>query len=142
MKNIVFLVFLLSFSISFSQKSVFDTTPYDGFEKVGVDNNDNQYSYKVESSNNDYTTWNIWFKVKLAPTKTKKGKKIKFQKNGFTLSYIVINCSSGKYDTLENYSYDNNGNNVGKMVINEFEQRIIPNTSLYKISSYLCSLNN
>ncbi|MFP5436402.1 MAG: hypothetical protein ACLGH8_01280 [Bacteroidia bacterium] len=136
-----YLLLLLFTSLSYSQDSIFDTSPLvtDEFVYVSTVKNVDFY-YKIESSVSEFQIINIWLKTvnKDKPYKGKKGKLI-YPKQYYTITYMTIYCGTNTYSQDNYITYNENGDIVSSGNKNIFNNKIFPNTIAENIKNKLCN---
>lgn len=126
-----FLLLLISF-ISYSQSSddfIYVTT--------SVDKND----FYVLLEKNDDNTKEFWLKS-VNPTKYVKGKNGKrvLTGGGYSLEYIIMDCSDKTYSTSNMVSYQKNKVTSRPDYLNTFNERIIPGSVMSAVYLYVCDI--
>jgi len=125
------LVFLLIFSLSFSQSD-------EDFEYAAKDVNGSEYYVYIEKVN--YSTKDVWIKV-TKPLKTIKNKKGKYVKTGggYTLTFMTINCDERKFDIMESHTYDKNGNVISNDDFPSYNNKVVPGSVMSGVFSFTCT---
>lgn len=130
-KFLLSILFILIFNFSFSQSD-------DDFNYAASDNKGNDYYVYIEKVN--YSTKEIWIK-KTDPIKTIKNKKGKYVKTGggYTLSFLIVNCSDKEYDSKQTIKYNKSGDVVDSNDFPSYSNKVVPGSVMSGIFDFVCT---
>jgi hypothetical protein len=112
--------------------------PTNEYGHIASTKNGSEMYIKVEERNSEFTEF--WLKTTIPIKKVKnKSGKLTTTGGGHDLLLVKIYCKQNYYDIEKKLRYSKNGNVVSQDNVPEFQQRIIPETTLDIARDYICN---